>query len=45
MDQIGIKEGKLGEKSKKMKKSPKTPNLIDAQNLITTQGGFFPQKP
>ena len=43
MDQIGIKRGKieeenLGEKSKKI------PNLINAQDLIIAQDGFFSPK-
>ena len=39
IDQIGMKiEEKI------LGKTPKIPNLINAQDLMIAQGGFFPQK-
>ena len=45
MENRGESFGKIWEKSpKNWGKSPKVPNLINAQDLKITQGGFFPQK-
>ena len=42
MDQIGMKRGKIEKKI--WEKSPKNwGNLINAQDLIIIQGGFFPK--
>ena len=48
MDQIGMKRGKIEKKiweksPKNWGKIPKIPNLINAQDQIITQGGFFPK--